>query len=138
MQQQYGKVYAIKNQINDKFYIGQTTIDLEKRIKAHFKPSNECIKLRNAVKKYGRKNFIYGIVDYAESKNELDRKEAYYIKKFNSINNGYNLREGGSYGKHSKKTKLKISKAISGKNHPNYGKKLDKKIKRITFGPQTF
>ena len=35
----YGSIYIIKNKINDKVYIGQTTQAVDERFKQHCKPS---------------------------------------------------------------------------------------------------
>ena len=45
-------------------------------------------------------------------------------------NNGYNLDNGGiSFGCRSDNTKQKISKSTSGKNNPNYGKKVSQEVR---------
>ena len=50
--------------------------------------------LRQDIEKYGLENFDFEILDTASSKEELDRKQKDYIKKFNSLEpQGYNLPE---------------------------------------------
>jgi len=44
-----------------------------------------------------------------------DYWEKYFIGRYDSIETGYNLRDGGSRGKHSQETKEKISIANTGK-----------------------
>lgn len=93
-------IYKITNDINGKIYIGQS-INIEKRIKEHFWKA-ECQKdvsynsiLHLAIRKYGKENFSWEILEECSVEN-IDEKEKYYIKKFNSISpNGYNILEGG-------------------------------------------
>lgn len=132
----YGYIYMIENVINEKKYIGQTTNEKGVRgimtligIQCAYK---ENLYLINAVKKYGVNNFRRYIVDNASNKKELDQKEDLYIKKYSTLNRdkGYNLKHGGSHGKHSKETRIKISLKMKGKNHPMYGKHLSEKTKK--------
>lgn len=48
-------------------------------------------------------------------KERLNELEIYYIRKFNSFNDGYNSTEGGSSGKLSEETKSKISESLKGR-----------------------
>lgn len=93
-----GIIYIIRNKINDKVYIGQTTTNLKTRFNQHCKKStlkNRHYKLYNAIKKYGRDNFYIGVIEDNIKIEELDQKEIYYIEKFNSYYNGYNSTKGG-------------------------------------------
>jgi len=54
-----GFIYIIKNTINSKVYVGQTTVDLNTRWKEHLrhaKPKAEQV-ISRAINKYGRENF---------------------------------------------------------------------------------
>lgn len=93
-----GCIYIIKNIINDKVYIGQTSIGVANRWKQHIKPSN--IKKNNyalyrAMTKYGVENFYYEILEDGIPIDKLDEKEIYYIQKYDSYKNGYNSTKGG-------------------------------------------
>jgi len=66
-------------------------------------------KLERAFNKYGSNNFLYKIICICKNQEELDKKEIYYIKKINSIKNGYNCRLGGLGGKMSEESKKKVS-----------------------------
>ena len=113
-----GVIYMYENKINKKVYIGKT-IDEVKRIKSHLYESRKTSnKFYNAVRKYGWENFEYIIVDRFESSSkeelntELSNLEIFYIKKFDSIKNGYNTTEGGEGCKglkHSDSAKEKMS-----------------------------
>ena len=111
----YGYIYKITNPINGKCYIGQTTNLPEYRWKKYKRL--ECkgqFKIYNALKKYGPNIFTYTSLDTAANQEELDFLEETYILCFDSRESGYNIKEGGSNGKHSSETKQKISKALKG------------------------
>jgi group I intron endonuclease len=112
----YGVVYLITNKRNGKCYIGQTT-NFSKRIKKYKRL--ECKgqqRLYNSLAKHGVENFSFEIIDEAIDKIQLDFLEIFYIEKFRSTesDHGYNLRSGGSFGKHSKESNLKNSEAHKG------------------------
>lgn len=118
----YGIIYTIINKINGKMYIGQTKRDLNLRWNEH---TCECKSgnrhLKNALSKYGKQNFVIIKLCYANSQNELDILEKSWIKFFDTAdkNNGYNKNIGGNGNNgfaHTSETKLKISKALKGKN----------------------
>lgn len=93
-----GQIYIIKNKINDKVYIGQTTINYLVRFSQHCKPSamrTRHYKLYNAIKKYGTENFYIELVEDMIPIENLSEREIYYIEKFDSFNSGYNSTKGG-------------------------------------------
>jgi len=86
-------IYCIKNKINSKIYIGQTRLSLKKRIKQHLVAKSFIGK---ALRKYGVSTFDISIIYNAKNLEDLNNKEIFYIKKYNSIGkNGYNLDSGG-------------------------------------------
>lgn len=109
----YGIIYKIENIVNNKVYIGQTTqkrgfkgryefkgngiervYNYYKSKKDHNKDYN--VYLFNSIEKYGFDAFIVDeVLDTANSLDELNEKEKYYIEKFNSFHNGYNCTLGG-------------------------------------------
>ena len=64
--------------------------------------------------------FEYKIIDRIENDdkecliNQLNALETYYIKKYDTMNNGYNMTEGGYNGLLSDETKHKISESLKG------------------------
>ena len=107
-----GYIYKIKNKIDSKTYIGQTTQDLESRWKAHLEKRNNCRYLKYALKKYGVDNFEFKLVCITFD-NQLDDMEIKYIEQYNSLApNGYNIRLGGNSGRHHADTKKKISDTL--------------------------
>jgi len=101
-----GIIYLIINKINDKKYIGKTSRPLSKRIAEHkydsqiYSNKNKTY-LHRAMNKYGFDNFEFNILEKIQSDNlkefndELNKLEIYYINKFNTYNNGYNITLGG-------------------------------------------
>jgi group I intron endonuclease len=99
-----------------KSYIGQS-LNIDVRLH-HYKllMARSQIKLYRALLKYGFENFSIEILKIIEDyvsrsklKILLDGYEIYFIKKYDTINAGYNIREGGSRGKLSSEAKNKIS-----------------------------
>lgn len=110
-----GCIYMITNKINNEKYIGQT-LNFIKRKKDHICNSkNDKISthLYLAMKKYGIDNFIFEILENNIDKDDLDNKEIFYIEKFNTFHNGYNMTVGGeNVIIHNPEIKEKISKTI--------------------------
>lgn len=93
-------IYKITNKINGKCYIGQS-INIETRWHHHkyFDKKLSCYPLYRAMSKYGKENFKLDIIEECPQK-DLNEREIYYIKYYNSYENGYNqtLGGGGSSG----------------------------------------
>ena len=98
-------IYAIKNKINNKFYIGQS-LKIRKRLLYHlgqFNNNNRKYPIYQAFEKHGLNNFeIYILSEYKDKNNIktiLDKEEINYIKLFNSYGStGYNQTHGGDGG----------------------------------------
>lgn len=101
-------IYKITNKQNGKIYIGQSN-NIERRIKEHqTKGKSSRIPLDVAIEKYGKDSFTYEVVEEC-SLDELNEKETYWIKYYNSIENGYNCNFGGdnsNIGSNNPKAKL--------------------------------
>jgi group I intron endonuclease len=130
-----GIVYEIKNKINGKFYIGKTKefygkskFGINGRLNKHFlnalsdneERRNECPRLYNAIRKYGKENFTIECLLKCEE-SEYDEKEIEYILNLDSTNRdiGYNIAKGGmgrSVVEVSEETRQKISNSNVSKN----------------------
>ena len=90
-------IYAIRNIINKKVYIGQSN-DIEKRFSNHKYELRNNIHfnqhLQKAWNKYGETAFEFFILEEC-SLDKLDEKEIYYILLYNSYRQGYNRTTGG-------------------------------------------
>lgn len=158
----YGYIYKTTNLINNKIYIGQK----KSPIFLNEKYLGSGIRLKSAIEHYGKENFKVEMLDFADTREELNQKEIDYIKKFNSQNLdiGYNLSNGGDGGfvgkvwnkgltkeidnrlKQTDKTKQKRSKSLKkaykdGRHKINYTpdirKKMSDKAKQREHKPTT-
>jgi group I intron endonuclease len=101
----YGIIYKATCKDTGKIYIGQTILSLEERIRGHLKQARK-VQLKHksyfsrAYSKHGPDAFTWEIIDYAESRQELNEKETHYIYKYDALNRekGYNTAGGGAYG----------------------------------------
>lgn len=105
-------IYLIKNNINNKKYVGQTIQDINLRFKRHCdkSKSNMSMPICKAIQKYGKENFSIKILCFCNSLELLNEMEKYYcylLKTFSP--NGYNLKAGNGKGALSQELKNKIS-----------------------------
>jgi len=126
-------VYLIRNKINKKVYIGQTSKTVEVRWKQHIKSSkNPKTPIHHAINKYGINCFeIKVLVHSLASIDELNRVEKNLIALYKSVKNGYNCQIGGCSHILNAETKEKISKSVS-KNNKKFwlGKSLSEETKK--------
>lgn len=92
-------IYQIECLATNKSYIGQT-IDFNRRKRKHLQHlrlnTHVNPKLQNAWNKYGEQEFHFRVWEFEiSSSEELDSLECEYIEKYNSIEDGYNIAEGG-------------------------------------------
>lgn len=91
-------IYKITNTLNDKCYIGQS-IDIKTRWIQHIyegKHNTQKGKLYPAIFQNGIENFIFEVIEECPLDQEiLNEKERYWIKFYNSFENGYNSTIGG-------------------------------------------
>jgi hypothetical protein len=87
-------LYCHTNKINGKKYIG---ISLQKPSHRwqNGKGYKGCPKFEKAIKKYGWNNFTHEILLDNLTQEEASKLEQEYISKYNTINNGYNILQGG-------------------------------------------
>jgi group I intron endonuclease len=126
-------IYVITCKINAKIYIGQTWNDIHDRLIGHkgFARNNAkyCVKLENAINKYGEDNFNIEMLDTAQTQSEADTLEDFYILAGDTIKNGYNIRRGGSHGKCSDETRAKMRASKLGDKNARFGKPISEKAK---------
>lgn len=93
-----GKIYLISNEVNHKLYVGQTIQSLNKRFNGHccYSKTDKSVNMyiKRAIHKYGKDKFHIELLE--ECPVELmNEREKYWIKFYDSYNNGYNLTLGG-------------------------------------------
>lgn len=126
-------IYIIKNSINNKLYIGQTTYSLKKRFTNHSKFGKGVI--GEAIRKYGSENFTIEELEKCETIDQLNEREKFWIKHFNSLSpNGYNLAEGGENRIVHEETRKKQSKSRKGYVMPESTKKKLSEIGKTKIG----
>lgn len=141
----YGYIYKTTNLVNNKIYIGQKKSDIF--LGNRYLGSGKL--LRRAVNKYGEENFKVELIEEVELKDDMDKREIFWISYYNATNSaiGYNVSEGGNvnrtmvgennpfYGKHhTEDTVIKIKKCNRGKIPWNKGltKETDTRVKAYT------
>ena len=119
-----------KHELNNKNYIGYTSLSLYERLSKHELNSVYGIETHfyNAIRKYGIGNVKSSILCECENKEEATSKEKYYIEKYDSFKNGYNMTLGGDGGdvvgnlsdEKYKDFISKLKQVNSGKNNNKY------------------
>lgn len=89
-----GYIYKITNKVNGMSYIGQTRFTVESRWRQHIK-AKDNVQIHVALQKYGSDNFTVETLEECEV-SDLDSREIFYISKFDTFKNGYNMTKGGS------------------------------------------
>lgn len=92
-------IYKITKRDNKMCYIGQS-VDILNRFTQHCRcgcgmKTPKDNKLYTAMLDCGLESFTFEVVEECP-KEELDEKEAYYIKMYNTVNFGYNSQEGAN------------------------------------------
>jgi group I intron endonuclease len=107
-------IYKFTHLASGRCYIGQTTQDPNRRRLEHISASKYTTKeyhFHNALRKYGVEAFIFEVIDSANSLEELNLLEEKYVDQYDSINNGFNIRQAGSNKLHSKGSKERMSES---------------------------
>lgn len=86
-------IYIIKNDFNERVYIGQTTQKINKRFNQH--KTNKDSRIGRSIRYHGAEHFNISVLDIADNPEDADKKESFWINKMDAIRNGYNLRPGG-------------------------------------------
>ena len=134
-------IYKITNIQNNKVYIGQTIRPIKDRFHRHLNDAINNIldtHFARAIRKYGKDSFIIEEIDQAKNQIELNQKEQYWIRYYDSVKNGYNETDaitkcgGNTYmsktNEELEKIKEKIRQTKLGSKNP-----MAKKIKRTNI-----
>ena len=101
-----GTIYMVLNTVNNKKYIGQTIMTLNRRKSSHLlsaKHHYDNLYFHRAINKYGEEAFEWTVLETIKNENKtelsqkLNEREIYYIKLYNTTNPdlGYNMTSGG-------------------------------------------
>ncbi len=138
--ERYVEIYKITCKVTEKIYVGQAVshilnsgqyrrYGMIKRFNGHVSEAfstkkNQCHYLNNAIRKYGKNNFIVELLDRCYLK-DSDTTESLYIQKLQSMfPNGYNLKLGTKTTYLSEEGRKRVSDGVY-----NYYK--DKKFERF-------
>lgn len=110
-------IYKIRNKKNGKMYFGQT-VNYNRRINEYKNRKSEKSSkyhIMEVLNTEGIENFEFSIVEYCE-KDQLNEREAYYIKKHNTTNPlfGYNSQKGENDKRMFKRTREKMRQSHLG------------------------
>jgi hypothetical protein len=126
-----GKIYIIRNHINDKVYIGSTTQTLSKRFSWHKSSINKSrsknYPLYIEMKHIGVEKFYIELLEEYPCSNieQLHKREGHLIRQYDSFNNGYNGRiEGRSSKEWYEENKQSISKKYKEWRSKNINQRL--------------
>jgi len=128
-------IYKTTNKINGKIYIGKDS-------KNNSNYLGSGVILQNAIKKYGKENFVKEIIEECKNEQHLDEREIYWINYFSAVDSEkfYNLADGGcgvssrmmyDYWKNHPERKMELSEKMSGENNPFYGKTHTEENKQL-------
>lgn len=140
-------IYKFTHIESQRVYIGQTIQDPNRRRLEHIADSRsakQTHKFCNALRKYGVDAFRFEVIASATSLENLNILEVYFIAEYNSIQNGFNTRNGGDNRLHNNESieKMRVAQraaharrkalgtdtwtrkdggAMLGKSHPKKG-----------------
>jgi group I intron endonuclease len=154
-------IYKWTHTESNRCYIGQSIQAPNQRRLEHINDSKHCKKtyhFHNALRRYGVEAFTWEVIDTtATSLDELNNLEEKYVEMYDSINNGFNIRQPGKNKLHSEESKKRMSEAqksaharrraegrdtwtrqdggcMKGKKHPGKGKEHKKWDNKGTMG----
>lgn len=79
----YGYIYITTNKLNGRRYIGQHRGLFDR----NYLGSGDILHI--AISKYGKDNFEVEVIDWARTADELDTKEAHWIKLYDAVNSSH-------------------------------------------------
>ena len=123
-----GYIYLIINKVNGKTYIGQKKLYSKSWDKDGYMGSGKHLKC--AQNKYGIENFEKFLIQYCDSKDELNKAEIFWIAEYRKRGKAeYNITNGGQSGSGpcSEETKRKLSLLHKGQIPWNKGKKTEER-----------
>lgn len=138
-----GVIYKCVNTINGKIYIGQTIRSFNAYCREHIRYALNKTDLKyghkrkfyHALRKYGVDKFLWKIIEYCP-REQLNKREIYWIAFYDSFKNGYNTTKGG-YGclgtspyKRTHAIRQKIARALKG--HKRTKDSIQKQIKSMS------
>jgi hypothetical protein len=145
MKKEY-KVYKIENIMNNKVYIGYTSLSISERLHKHYTNAlyGTKSKLYDSIRKNGISCFKLSQLFLSNSKEDTVKMEIFFIEKYDSFKSGYNMTLGGDGGdctlymssEQLKDYKQKLSLCNSGYNNNTFSGYSDDEI--VDFGVKCY
>ena len=126
MDYQNGKVYCIRNSVNDEIYVGSTTQRLSKRFSKHKSDMKVLTgKLYQEIINVGVENFYIELIENypCNSKEELNKREGEYIRQMGTLNYQVSGRTRQEYREENREKQRERAKAYY---HNNKEKELER------------
>ena len=137
------KMYKVYCHIfpNGKVYIGITRNSLVKRW-GNGKNYSSCTLVNRALEKYGWENVTHKLLDVADTKEDAEEKERYWISQYNSTDrrHGYNLLPGGDVSNNcaTPEMRYKLGNGNRGRKHSeSEKKKIGESVKKRFDRPES-
>ncbi len=101
--------------LNGKKYVGYTKKSMIERLEEHIEEALEGSDRHfyRAIRKYGVENIVSEQLCETTTKQAAKSKERYYVKKFDTFKNGYNMTQGGDGGNTTEKYSEEEMKDLS-------------------------
>ena len=136
-------IYLIKNKVNDKKYVGFTTIDPVARFNQHRTQSGSRL-MHSAIKKYGADSFeVIPLYWGFDDGHTLLVMEEHFVREYCSHyidGHGYNMSYGGTSNRKGKKAtseqRAQMSKSRTGQRRPSSGSAISAALKGRTISSQ--
>ena len=127
-------IYKIENLVNGKVYIGQTKEKFQRRYWVHRwklrEGTHDNFYLQRAWNKYGEENFKFEVIEVL-SREKIDNREKYWIKKYKDIGMCYSIQDGGQPKYLNQYISSEIRKRTGEKNRQRMlGSKLSEETKK--------
>ncbi len=135
-------IYGIIHRESGRVYVGQSR-NMANRIKSHRCHSNKDKrqgKFYNAVRKYGKEEFDFEILEEFSAE-DLNEREKFYIQFLNAIDSGFNLSPEPGKSRfgvpQSAETNAKVSAALTGRKlTPEQCAAISKRLKGRVITPE--
>lgn len=136
----YGRVYKITCVVSGKTYVGQTTRSLRRRWTEHVYDATRGVQVHfyNAIRKYGAESFEVTQLEECPDRETLDDREVFWIRHLNTLEEGYNCKEGGDSHVWSAEARKRQSERQIGKPGKKHTEEAKRRISEAHRGERNY
>ncbi len=136
----YGRVYKVTCVVSGKSYVGQTTRSLRRRWTEHVYDATRGVRVHfyNAIRKYGAESFEVTQLEECPDREQLDDREMFWIKHLNTLEEGYNCKEGGDSHVWSAEARTRQSRRMQGRAGKKHSDAARQKISEAHRGERNY